>query len=290
MVLCIFMLSYQSNHGLPMTWVAVLIAMVFEWFVMALALADRFNQMRLENARRQATEIENLQASERRLEEKVAQRTQELRAEQMRTKELLNNMLPDEIAQELADTGASKPVRHESVSVLFADLVGFTQAAATMPPDRMVAELNTLFAGFDRITDECGIDKIKTIGDAYMAAAGVLKPCSDHALRCVRAALRMLDFLEAHNSKSPYKWGLRLGVHTGPVVSGVVGTKRFALDIWGDTVNIAARMERGGETGRVNVSAYTYDLIQKEFDCEYRGKIEAKGKGTVDMYFVIAPS
>jgi class 3 adenylate cyclase len=234
----------------------------------------------------QAALIEALQRSERELEEKVAARTGELRREQSRTKELLYNMLPAEIADELAATGAARPARHESATILFTDFSRFTEVVSAMPADRMVRELNEIFAAFDDIADACGIEKIKTIGDAYMAAAGLPKPCPDHAERCVRAGLRMLAYLEERNRTSAFKWALRVGVHSGPVVAGVVGKRKYAYDIWGDTVNIASRMESSGEPGRVNVSAYTYDLVRDAFDCEYRGKVDAKGKGMIDMYFV----
>jgi class 3 adenylate cyclase len=237
----------------------------------------------------QAALIEGLRQSEVILEEKVHLRTQELQAAQRRTQELLHNMLPDEIAEELALHGTARPVRHESVTILFTDFSDFTQAAATMPPDRMVAELNEIFAAFDRITEECGVEKIKTIGDAYMAAAGVPTACSDHAQRCVRAGLQMVQYLEQRNLTSAFKWSLRVGIHTGPVVAGVVGTRKFAFDIWGDTVNIAARMESSGAIGKVNISAYTFDLVRNAFACDYRGKVSAKGKGEMDMYFVVGP-
>jgi class 3 adenylate cyclase len=216
----------------------------------------------------------------------LRQQNQLLEQEKSHARELLHNILPVEIAAELSATGKVRPVRHESVSILFSDFSGFTQTSATMPADRMVAELNEIFAAFDDICDEFGVEKIKTIGDAFMAAAGLPKPCDDHAQRCARAGLRMAEYLENRNREAAFKWSLRIGIHSGPVVSGVVGKRKYTFDIWGDTVNIASRMESSGEVGRVNVSAYTYDLIREDFDCEYRGKVEAKGKGQVDMYFV----
>lgn len=277
-----------------------------------LLLLKRFvlDRMRAAELARRAVENRLLQ-SEQELEGKVEQRTRELQNEQIRTtemlhenqemlnsnrellqknQELLYNMLPAEIADELSATGKALPARHDTVSVLFTDFCGFTQTASSMPADRMVAELNEVFAAFDDICDECGIEKIKTIGDAYMAAAGMPKPCTDHAQRCVLAGLRMMAYVEARNGGgAAFKWSLRVGVHSGPVVAGVVGKRKFAFDIWGNTVNIASRMENAGEPGRVNVSAYTFDLIRNEFDCEYRGKINAKGKGQMDMYFVTTP-
>ncbi|MDO8787017.1 MAG: adenylate/guanylate cyclase domain-containing protein [Sulfuritalea sp.] len=210
-------------------------------------------------------------------------------AEKERSERLLLNILPAELARELSATGSARPARHESVTILFTDFSGFTQAASSMPAEQVVAELNEIFAAFDDITDTCGVEKIKTIGDAYMAAAGLPKPCADHAQRCVRAGLGMIDYLEKRNRTGAFKWSLRVGVHSGPVVAGVVGKRKYAFDIWGDTVNVASRMESSGEIGRVNISADTHDLVRAEFACEYRGKVDAKGKGQIDMYFVAGP-
>ena len=155
-----------------------------------------------------------------------------------------------------------------------------------MPASRMVGELNEIFEAFDEITVQEGVEKIKTIGDAYMAAAGITLDSPDHAQRCTKVALRMVRYLDERNQRSAFKWQLRIGLHSGTVVSGVVGKRKYAFDIWGDTVNLASRIENAGEAGKVNVSAYTYDLIRTTFDCSYRGKVTAKGKGEVDMYFV----
>lgn len=223
------------------------------------------------------------------LESRVAERTEALAREQERSHALLRNMLPADIADELVSRGQVQARRHDAATILFTDFAGFTEAATTMPPDVMVSELNDIFAAFDRMTEANGVDRIKTIGDAYMAAAGVSSSCDDHARRCVRAALEMVEYLATRNGTHAFKWGLRVGIHSGPVIAGVVGTRKFAFDVWGDTVNLASRMESSGEVGRINISAYTFHLVQSEFECVYRGKVSAKGKGEVDMYFVVGP-
>lgn len=228
-----------------------------------------------------------LRESEAELEKKVLQRTAELSREQQKTQELLCNILPKHVMDELLTTGKVKPAEHRNVSILFADFAGFSQVASTMPAERLVAELNDIFSCFDQIAYEEGVEKIKTIGDAYMAVSG-LENGSDynHALRCARAALRMKEQIDSRNMNSVFKWNLRIGIHTGSVVSGVVGMYKYSYDIWGDAVNIASRMESAGEAGKINVSAYTCELIRSEFSCTYRGKLVAKGKGEIDMYFI----
>ncbi len=230
---------------------------------------------------------------QRELEQTVTERTAQLEAqkrliskEKERSEELMLNILPSEIAKELMETGQTQPVRFEEVSVLFIDFKGFTNIVATMPAKGLVHELNEIFQHFDDIVQTEGLEKIKTLGDGYLAASGVPKEDPGHAIKCVRAAKSMNQFLNKRNEGTGVKWNARIGIHSGPVTAGVVGKSKFVYDVFGDTVNIASRIESSGEEGRINVSAYTYDLIKDVYPCEYRGKINAKGKGEIDMYFV----
>jgi len=220
------------------------------------------------------------------LEKKVAERTTELAQERERSELLLRNILPAAIADELKRDGRSIPRRYDEVSILFTDLVEFTRTVASISASRTVDELNDIFTGFDAIVARHGLEKINTVGDAYMAAAGVPQACPDHARRCVQAALEMQHWIADRNARAAIQWGLRAGVHSGSVVAGVVGSTKYAYGIWGDTVNVASRMESASERGRVNISASTYELVKDDFQCEYRGKVSAKGKGEIDMYFV----
>ena len=158
---------------------------------------------------------------------------------------------------------------------------------STIPAKRLVQELDEIFRAFDDIIAANGLEKIKTIGDAYMAAGGLPIPVEDHAVRCVRASLALTRFIAQRNATAAMKWGLRVGVHSGAVVAGIVGKNKYAYDVWGDTVNIASRLESAGEINQVNISAYTFESVRDFFDCEYRGKLSAKGKGEIDMYFVV---
>jgi len=211
-----------------------------------------------------------------------------LQIEKNRSEDLLLNILPEEIAKELKETGKADPKKYENVTILFTDFKEFTKLVASIPATTLIVELNELFSQFDDIMDEFGIEKIETIGDAYMAASGLPRENSDHALRCVEAAFRMVEFLEQRNKSSEISWNMRVGIHSGPVVAGVVGKKKFAYDLFGDSVNTASRMESNGQVGKVNISQSTYKLLRDntDFSFEIRGKIEAKGKGEIEMYFV----
>jgi len=203
---------------------------------------------------------------------------------------LLLNILPEETAQELKVTGTSMPKQYEMVSVLFTDFKGFTKIAEKLTPFELVEELNQSFLAFDRIIDKYNLEKIKTIGDAYMCAGGIPVANKTNPLDIVRAGLEIREFMEnlkkEREAKGEDYWELRIGIHTGPVVAGVVGKNKFAYDIWGDAVNTASRMESSGVPGKVNISGATYELIKDKFECSYRGKIQAKNKGEIDMYIV----
>ncbi len=203
---------------------------------------------------------------------------------------LLLNILPAEVARELQDKGAATPRDYQSVSVLFTDFKDFSRIAEGLSPNDLVTELNKYFQEFDNIIERHNLEKIKTIGDAYMCAGGIPTGNITHPLNVVEAGMEMQAYMEAQNTirkeKGMANWGLRVGIHTGPVVAGVVGRKKYAYDIWGNTVNIASRMESNGEVGKVNISSATYELVKDVFKCEYRGKISAKNIGEIDMYFI----
>ena len=207
-----------------------------------------------------------------------------------RSDELLLNILPEETAEELKQTGTAKAKKFEMVSVMFTDFKNFTQASELLSPEELVKEIDACFSAFDAIITKYGIEKIKTIGDAYMCASGLPVEKPTHAEDIIKAGLEMQAYIEKNKKEKQAKnqifFELRLGVHSGPVVAGVVGTKKFAYDIWGDAVNTASRMESSGEIGKVNISGSTYDLVKDKFNCTHRGKIQAKNKGEIDMYFV----
>ncbi len=218
----------------------------------------------------------------------IERQKNEIDLEKKKSDNLLLNILPEQIASELKDTGKAKTRKHENVTILFTDFKDFTKLVASIPAQKLVKELNEIFSRFDDIMDKFNIEKIETIGDAYLATCGLLDENTDHANRCILAALDMLDYLETRNKVEEIQWKMRVGIHSGPVVAGVVGKKKFAYDIFGDSVNTASRIESNGEPGKVNISQTTYTLVKErsEFNFESRGQIYAKGKGELNMWFV----
>jgi len=210
--------------------------------------------------------------------------------EKKRSDELLLNILPAETAEELKATGSAKAKSFDEVTVMFTDFKNFTIVSEKLSAEELVKEINFCYSAFDEIVTKYGIEKIKTIGDSYMCAGGLPVKNKTHCVDVVRAALEMQKFIEKNKNEHIARGGvyldLRLGIHTGPVVAGIVGIRKFAYDIWGSTVNIASRMESNGAPGKVNVSASTYNIIKDQFICVHRGKISAKNIGEIDMYFV----
>lgn len=258
--------------------------------IISAGIAERVNRLRQEVTRRELErerfEKEVMEEKARELEILVDQRTKDLRAEKEETERLLYNILPIQIARELRETGVVSPRRHDEISIMFTDFKGFTNTVSTIPPQKLVNELNSMFQEFDDIIERNGLEKLKTIGDAYMIAGGLPDAKPNHAVACIRAAHEMLAYIHERNQESAIKWEMRVGVHSGNVVAGVVGKRKFTYDVWGDAVNVAARMEQSSHPMRINISAYTFDLVKEYFECEYRGKVETKGKGAIDMYFV----
>ena len=209
--------------------------------------------------------------------------------EKNRSDHLLLNILPEETANELKQNGKVQAKKFESVTVLFTDFEGFTNYAEKLSPERLVESVDYYFSKFDEIMEKYKLEKIKTVGDCYMCASGLPFPTADHACKMVHAAFEIAAFVADSKKNNPLndtRYEIRIGINSGPVVAGVVGTKKFAYDIWGDTVNIASRMESNSQPGKINISENTYQLIKDAFDCNYRGEIEVKNRGIMKMYFV----
>lgn len=220
----------------------------------------------------------------------IKQTNQIISDEKDRSEALLLNILPKKTAQELKENGRVKAQRFNAVTVLFTDFQGFTRHAESLDPENLIRSLDHYFGHFDSIMEKHGLEKIKTVGDAYMCASGLPFPDERHAVKVVDAALEMMAFVEASKTdpeNTHIRFDMRIGINSGPVVAGVVGTKKFAYDIWGDTVNIASRMESTSDIGRINVAEGTYQLIKDVYECEFRGKIDVKNRGKLNMYFVL---
>lgn len=207
--------------------------------------------------------------------------------EKLRSEELLLNILPEEIADELKIHGKVKAHRFNSATVLFTDFKSFSSLAENISPEQLVESIDYYFKEFDSIIDKYDLEKIKTIGDSYMCVSGIPIEKADHAKSAVKAAKEMMAFTLKPKPDHIKSFEMRIGIHTGPIVAGIVGVKKWQYDIWGDTVNIASRMESNSQEGKINISETTYHLVKDEFECEYRGSFEVKNRGVWDMYFLI---
>ena len=212
-----------------------------------------------------------------------------LRVEQERSESLIRNVLPSSIADRLKAATGSIADHVEAASILFADVVDFTPLSQRLSPAEVVGTLDQLFSHFDTLVERHGLEKIKTIGDAYMAAAGVPDPCADHASRAAFLALDMQAAVATSTIAGRDGLELRIGINSGPVTAGVIGTKRFLYDLWGDAVNTASRMESNGSPGEIQITRATYELLKDEFDCRRRGTIEVKGKGPMETWYLVGP-
>lgn len=269
---------------------------VLESLFFAMALAYRAKLNEIEKKQAKDALIEQLQENKilqekvtRELEEKVVERTKDIELERQKSEKLLLNVLPQTIVEEMKATGTTIPKRFNNVSVLIADFVGFTAIAEKMSPEELVERLDLFFKEFDAISARNKMEKIKTIGDAYMCVCGLPEPDPLHAYNAVRTALEFQHFLEQYNQAleaGEYEWRLRIGIQSGPIVAGVIGDYKFTYDIWGDTVNTASRLEQHSEGARTNISHDVYELVRDRFTFQKRGTIDVKNKGQVQMYFV----
>jgi class 3 adenylate cyclase len=224
------------------------------------------------------------------LEQIINKRTEDLIIEKEKSEALLANVLPKNTASEIMAKGKATKIKYNFVTVLFSDIQGFTKIAEEMNPEVLIDELDKFFFHFDSVVEKYGIEKIKTIGDAYMCAGGIPEKNRTNPVEVILAALEMQTYMNRLKETSELQgmkyWDIRIGIHTGTVVAGVVGQKKLSYDIWGDTVNTASRMESSGEAGKINISGTTYEFVKDFFECEFRGKMPVKYKGEIEMYFV----
>tara|TARA_R110002073_G_scaffold72537_1_gene177402 strand:- start:397374 stop:399314 length:1941 start_codon:yes stop_codon:yes gene_type:complete len=222
---------------------------------------------------------------------KYVQKTKKIiEEEKLRSDKLLLNILPEETALELKQNGKVKAKKFDAVTVLFTDFKGFTHYAESLSPEELVETIDFYFSKFDQIMEKYDLEKIKTVGDAYMCAGGLHSNIEDHAHKMMMAGLEIMEFVKdafKNKQSDTTLFEVRIGMNSGPVVAGVVGTHKFAYDIWGDTVNVASRMESNAEPGRINISENTYQLVKNDFECEYRGELAVKNRGMMRMYYVV---
>lgn len=243
-----------------------------------------------ENARLLSDANESLEAQVQERTRQLSEKNGLLEEEIRRSDELLLNILPFHTAQELKERGKAEARYFEDVTILFTDFRDFTKIAEKLSPKELVEEIDICYRAFDQIMEQNGIEKIKTIGDSYMAAAGLPIANKTHPQDAVKAALEIMAYMEKHREENKAKgkpfFEIRVGIHTGAVVAGIVGSKKFAYDIWGDAVNLASRMESASETHQINISEATYQRVKDQFSCVFRGEISVKNKGLVNMYYI----
>ncbi|MEA3477506.1 MAG: adenylate/guanylate cyclase domain-containing protein, partial [Bacteroidota bacterium] len=227
-----------------------------------------------------------LEGQKEKLEVLVKERTKELAQEKEKTEDLLLNILPLKVVNDLKTTGRSVPESFENVTVFFSDVVGFTKLSTELEPNVLIDELNDIFTAFDDIMSACGCERIKTIGDAYLAVCGLPKPNDQHARNIIDAAIKIRKYLEKRNAKASIKWRIRIGIHSGKVVGGVVGVRKYIYDVFGDTINTTSRMESNSEPMQINVSETTYEMVKDHYGFTPREIVEIKGKGEMRMFFL----
>jgi class 3 adenylate cyclase len=260
-------------------WYFSRLAIIFYLILFLLMIQSLYDYLNLRFARKQYT-----------LEQIINKRTEDLIIEKEKTEALLANVLPKNTADEIMTKGKATKIKYNFVTVLFSDIQGFTKIAEEMNPEVLIDELDKFFFYFDSVVEKYRIEKIKTIGDAYMCAGGIPEKNRTNPVEIILAALEMKAHMNRLRIMSELEgmknWDIRIGIHTGTVIAGVVGQKKLSYDIWGDTVNIASRMESSGEAGKINISGTTFEFVRDFFDCEFRGKMPVKYKGELEMYFV----
>jgi adenylate cyclase len=286
----VFNIRYRDTEQIVRTLTPVSFTVLPKWYLSLPAIAIYFSlvfiliwasydQLNFRFARKQYM-----------LEQIINNRTEDLIREKEKTETLLSNVLPKNTAAEIMAKGKATKMKYNFVTVLFSDIQGFTKIAEEMNPEVLIDELDKFFFHFDSVVEKYGIEKIKTIGDAYMCAGGIPERNRTNPVEVILAALEMQKYMLKLKTASEIEgmkfWDIRIGIHTGTVVAGVVGQKKLSYDIWGDTVNTASRMESSGDAGKINISGTTYEFVKDFFVCEHRGKMPVKYKGELDMYFV----
>jgi class 3 adenylate cyclase len=271
-------MSFLNIRVLPL-WYFSQLALILYLLLFSLIIWALYDHLNLRYARKQHM-----------LEQIINKRTEDLIIEKEKTEKLLANVLPKNTADEIMEKGKATKIKYNFVTVLFSDIQGFTKIAEETNPEVLIDELDKFFFYFDSVVEMFGIEKIKTIGDAYMCAGGIPEKNRTNPVEVILAALEMKGYMNKLKETSELEgmkyWDIRIGIHTGTVVAGVVGQKKLSYDIWGDTVNTASRMESSGEAGKINISGTTYEFVKDFFTCEYRGKMPVKYKGELEMYFV----